>query len=82
MIIKRMANFIRSHDWFAVVVEIVVVIVGLMLANSVYSMSNAVPAARLITSLPYCACGLRAVRTPRTPPVARRKRQCGDSAKP
>jgi len=32
MIIKRMARFIRQHDWSAVVVEIIVVIVGLMLA--------------------------------------------------
>ena len=32
MIIKRMAHFIREHDWSAVVVEIIVVIVGLMLA--------------------------------------------------
>ena len=32
MIIKRMARFIREHDWFAVLIEIVVVIVGLMLA--------------------------------------------------
>jgi len=32
MIIRRMAQFIRQHDWSAVVVEILVVIVGLMLA--------------------------------------------------
>ena len=32
MIIKRMARFIHQHDWSAVLVEIVVVIVGLMLA--------------------------------------------------
>jgi len=32
MIIKRMARFIRQHDWSAVIVEIIVVIVGLMLA--------------------------------------------------
>lgn len=32
MIIKRMAQFIRQHDWSAIVVEIIVVIVGLMLA--------------------------------------------------
>ena len=32
MIIKRMAGFIRQHDWSAVVIEILVVIVGLMLA--------------------------------------------------
>lgn len=32
MIIKRMARFIREHDWFAVFVEIIVVVVGLMLA--------------------------------------------------
>lgn len=32
MIIKRMARFIREHDWSAVIVEIIVVIVGLMLA--------------------------------------------------
>lgn len=32
MIIKRMARFIRQHDWSAVVIEITVVIVGLMLA--------------------------------------------------
>jgi hypothetical protein len=32
MIIKRMARFSREHDWSAVVVEIIVVIVGLMLA--------------------------------------------------
>jgi len=32
MIIRRMAQFIRQHDWLAVVVEILVVIVGLMLA--------------------------------------------------
>jgi len=32
MIIRRMALFIRKHDWSAVVVEVVVVIVGLMLA--------------------------------------------------
>lgn len=32
MIIKRMARYIREHDWFAVLIEIVVVMVGLMLA--------------------------------------------------
>jgi len=32
MIIRRLAQFIRQHDWSAVVVEIIVVIVGLMLA--------------------------------------------------
>ena len=32
MIIQRMARFMRQHDWFAVVVEVLVVIVGLMLA--------------------------------------------------
>lgn len=32
MIIRRMAQFIRQHDWLAVVVEVLVVIVGLMLA--------------------------------------------------
>ena len=32
MNIRRMARFIREHDWFAVFVEILVVIVGLMLA--------------------------------------------------
>ena len=32
MIIRNMARFIREHDWSAVALEIVVVIVGLMLA--------------------------------------------------
>jgi hypothetical protein len=32
VIIRRMAQFIRQHDWSAVVVEVLVVIVGLMLA--------------------------------------------------
>ena len=32
MIIRRLAQFTRQHDWSAVVVEIIVVIVGLMLA--------------------------------------------------
>ena len=32
VIIRRMAQFIRQHDWSAVVVEILVVIIGLMLA--------------------------------------------------
>jgi hypothetical protein len=32
MIVQRIARFFRAHDWFAVAVEIVVVIVGLMLA--------------------------------------------------
>jgi hypothetical protein len=32
VIIQRLARFLRQHDWFAVVVEILVVIVGLMLA--------------------------------------------------
>ena len=32
MIIRRMAHFIRAHDWSSVVIEIIVVIVGLLLA--------------------------------------------------
>lgn len=32
MILRRLAGFIRNHDWFAVTVEVLVVIVGLLLA--------------------------------------------------
>ena len=32
MIIRRLAGFIRQHDWFAVTIEVLVVIVGLLLA--------------------------------------------------
>ena len=32
MIIRRLAGFIRNHDWFAVTIEVLVVIVGLLLA--------------------------------------------------
>jgi hypothetical protein len=32
MILRRLAGFIRRHDWFAVTIEILVVIVGLLLA--------------------------------------------------
>lgn len=30
--LKRIAQFIRNHDWFAVIVEVLVVVVGLLLA--------------------------------------------------
>ena len=32
MILRRLAGFVRTHDWFAVTVEVLVVIVGLLLA--------------------------------------------------
>jgi len=32
MVLRRLAGFIRHHDWFAVTIEILVVIVGLLLA--------------------------------------------------
>ena len=35
MLLQRIANYIRNHDWFAVVVEIFVILIGLMLALQV-----------------------------------------------